>query len=98
MSRSKLDTFIFIINVLCFFILLLNKELLYDFIFLFLIQLGFYYYYIQEQTLFKIIINDKLTIKNIIVNENTKKIQRINIIIGIYISILFLFKIYIKYI
>lgn len=97
MSRSKLDTFIFIINVLCFFILLLNKELLYDFIFLFLIQLGFYYYYIQEQTLFKIIINDKLTIKNIIVNENTKKIQRINIIIGIYISILFLFKIYIKY-
>ena len=57
MSRSKLDTFIFIINVLCFFILLLNKELLYDFIFLFLIQLGFYYYYIQEQTLFKIIIN-----------------------------------------
>ena len=98
MSRNKLDTFIFIINVLCFFILLLNKELLYDFIFLFLIQLGFYYYYIQEQTLFKIIINDKLTIKNIIVNENTKKIQRINIIIGIYISILFLFKIYIKYI
>jgi hypothetical protein len=98
MSRSKLDTFIFIINVLCFFILLLNKELLYDFIFLFLIQLGFYYYYIQEQTLFKIIINDKLTIKNIIVNENTKKIQRINIIIGIYISILFLFKIYMKYI
>ena len=97
MSRNKLDTFIFIINVLCFFILLLNKELLYDFIFLFLIQLGFYYYYIQEQTLFKIIINDKLTIKNIIVNENTKKIQRINIIIGIYISILFLFKIYIKY-
>ena len=98
MSRNKLDTFIFIINVLCFFILLLNKELLYDFIFLFLIQLGFYYYYIQEQTLFKIIINDKLTIKNIIVNKNTKKIQKINIIMGIYISILFLFKIYIKYI
>ena len=93
-----IDKLILINNVISFIILILNKKLLYDFTFLFLIQLGFYYYYVQEQTLFKIIINDKLTIKNIIVNENTKKIQKINIITGIYISILFLFKIYIKYI
>ena len=93
-----IDKLILINNVISFIILILNKKLLYDFTFLFLIQLGFYYYYVQEQTLFKIIINDKLTIKNIIVNENTKKIQKINIITGIYISILFLFKIYVKYI
>lgn len=95
---NTIDKLIFIINSISFLTLIFNKNLLYDFICLFLIQLSFYYYYIQEQTLFKIIINNKLTIKNIIVNQNTEKINKINIIIGIYLSILFLYKIYLLYI
>ena len=95
---NTVDKLIFIINIISFFTLIFNKNLLYDFICLFLIQLSFYYYYIQEKTLFKILINNKLTIKNIIVNQNTEKINKINIILGIYISILFLYKIYLIYI
>lgn len=95
---DTIDKLIIIINTTSFFTLIFNKSLLYDLICLFLIQLSFYYYYIQEKTLFKIIINNKLTIKNIIVNQNTEKINIINIIIGIYISILFLYKIYLIYI
>ena len=95
---NTIDKLIFIINSISFLNLIFNKNLLYDFICLLLIQLSFYYYYIQEKTLFKIIINNKLTIKNIIVNQNTEKINKINIIFGIYLSILFLYKIYLKYI
>ena len=95
---DSVDKLIVLINTISIFILICNKSLLYDFIFLFLIQLSFYHYYIQEKTLFKIIINNKLTIKNIIVNKNTEKINRINIITGIYLSILFLYKIFLLYI
>ena len=95
---NTIDKLIFIINIISFFTLIFNKNLLYDFTCLFLIQLSFFYYYIQEKTLFKILINNELTIKNIIVNQNTEKINKINIILGIYISILFLYKIYLLYI